>query len=72
MTETRFYEPARPSTPPKPLFSLKPLGANLVVVIAGDKRSPQPILGHRHSFLYSEVFPESVHILKMPVLYRLI
>jgi len=30
MTETRFYEPARLSTPPKPLFSLKPLDANLL------------------------------------------
>ena len=27
MTETRFYEPARLSTPNKPLFSLKPLDA---------------------------------------------
>ena len=27
MTETRFYEPARLSTPPKPLFSLEPLDA---------------------------------------------
>ena len=27
MTETRFYEPARLSTPPKPLFSLKSLDA---------------------------------------------
>ena len=27
MTETRFYEPTRLSTPPKPLFSLKPLDA---------------------------------------------
>ena len=27
MTETRSYEPARLSTPPKPLFSLKPLDA---------------------------------------------
>ena len=26
-TETRFYEPARLSTPPKPLFSLKQLNA---------------------------------------------
>ena len=26
-TETRFHEPARLSTPPKPLFSLKPLDA---------------------------------------------
>ena len=33
MTETRFYEPARLSTPPKPLFSLKLLDANLVEVI---------------------------------------
>ena len=33
MTETRFYEPARLSTPPKPLLSLKPLDANLVEVI---------------------------------------
>ena len=33
MTETRFYEPARLSTPPKPLLSLKPLDANLVDVI---------------------------------------
>ena len=33
MTETRFYEPARLSTPPKPLFWLKPLDANLVEVI---------------------------------------
>ena len=30
MTETRFYEPARLSNPPKPLFSLKQLNANLV------------------------------------------
>ena len=27
MTETRFYEPARQGTQPKPLFSLKPLDA---------------------------------------------
>ena len=27
MSETRFYEPATLSTPPKPLFSLKPLDA---------------------------------------------
>ena len=27
MTETKFYEPARLSTPSKPLFSLKPLDA---------------------------------------------
>ena len=33
MTETRVYEPTRLSTPPKPLFSLKPLDANLVEVI---------------------------------------
>ena len=33
MTDTRFYEPARLSTPPKALFSLKPLDANLVEVI---------------------------------------
>ena len=33
MTKARFYEPARLSTPPKPLFSLKPLDANLVEVI---------------------------------------
>ena len=33
MTETEFYEPARLSTPPKPLFSLKPMDANLVEVI---------------------------------------
>ena len=33
MTKTRIYEPARLSTPPKPLFSLKPLHANLVEVI---------------------------------------
>ena len=33
MTETRFYEPARLSTLHKPLFSLKPLDANLVEVI---------------------------------------
>ena len=33
MTETRFYEPARLSTPVKPLFSLKPLDANLGEVI---------------------------------------
>ena len=32
MTEARFYEPARLSTPPKPLFSLKPLDAYLVEV----------------------------------------
>ena len=30
MTETKFYEPARLSTPPKPLFSLKPLDLNQV------------------------------------------
>ena len=29
----QVYEPARLSTPPKPLFSLKPLDANLVEVI---------------------------------------
>ena len=34
MTETRFYEPARLSTPPRPLFSLEPLDANLVKVAA--------------------------------------
>ena len=33
MTETRFYEPARLSIPPKPLLSLKPLDTNLVEVI---------------------------------------
>ena len=33
MTERRFYEPARLSTPVKPLFSLKPLDANLREVI---------------------------------------
>ena len=33
MTETRVYEPARLSTPPKPLFSLNPLDANLFEVI---------------------------------------
>ena len=33
MTETRFYEPARLSTTVKPLFSLKPLDANLREVI---------------------------------------
>ena len=33
MTETRFYEPARLNTPPRPLSSLKPLDANLVEVI---------------------------------------
>ena len=33
MTETTFYEPARLSNRPKPLFSLKPLDANLVEVI---------------------------------------
>ena len=33
MTETRFFEPARLSIPPKPLFSVKPLNANLVEVI---------------------------------------
>ena len=30
MTDTRFYEPARLSTPRKPLFSLKSLDAYLV------------------------------------------
>ena len=37
MTETRVYEPTRLSTPPKPLFPLKPLDANLdeVIVILG-------------------------------------
>ena len=29
----QVYEPARMSTPPEPLFSLKPLDANLVEVI---------------------------------------
>ena len=33
MTETRFYEPARLSTPAKFLFSLKPLDANLVELV---------------------------------------
>ena len=33
MTETRFYEPARLSTPAKLLFSLKPLDANLVELV---------------------------------------
>ena len=33
MTETRFHEPTRLSTQSKPLFSLKPLYANLVEVI---------------------------------------
>ena len=33
MTETRIYEPARQSSPPNPLFSLKPLDANLVDII---------------------------------------
>ena len=33
LTETRFYEPTRLSTPPKHLLSLKPLDANLVEVI---------------------------------------
>ena len=28
-SKTRFYEPARLSTPPKPLFSLKPLDATI-------------------------------------------
>ena len=32
MTETRIYEPARQSSPPNPLFSLKPLDANLVEI----------------------------------------
>ena len=34
MTQTRFYEPARLNTLPKPLFSLKLLDANLLEVIA--------------------------------------
>ena len=29
MTETRFYEPVRLSTPPNPLFSLQPLDATI-------------------------------------------
>ena len=33
MTQTRFYEPARLNTPPKPLFSLKQLDPNLLEVI---------------------------------------
>ena len=33
MTETKIYEPARMSTPPKPLFSLQTMDANLVKVI---------------------------------------
>ena len=38
-TETRFHEPARLSTPPKPLFSLKPLDDtrhNLVEVVVNS------------------------------------
>ena len=33
MAETRLYEPARLSTPSKPLFSLKPLDPNLVELV---------------------------------------
>ena len=33
MTETRFYEPTRLSIPHKPLFSQKPLDANLIDVV---------------------------------------
>ena len=35
------------------------------LLIAGDKRSPQVLYE-----LYNEIFPESVHILSMPVLLR--
>ena len=49
MTEARFYEPARLSAPPKPLFSLKPLDAttwlrsllsNKVFRILGGRKLP--------------------------------
>ena len=49
MTEARFYEPARLSTPPKPLLSLKPLDAttwlrsllsNKVFRILGGRKLP--------------------------------
>ena len=46
MTETRFYEPARLSTPPKPFFSLKPLDTNLVevIVIYGLLNPSRPLM----------------------------
>ena len=39
---------------------------------AGDKRSPHTLLGQQYSWLLTVFFPESVHILWMPVLYQLI
>ena len=38
----------------------------------GDKRSPPPILGQRHSLKKRDFFPDSVHLLGIPVLYRLL
>ena len=39
MTETRFYEPTRPGTPPESSFSLNLLDTNLVGVIV-NRRLP--------------------------------
>ena len=36
MTETRFYEPVRLSTPPKPLFLLKTLDPSTWLVAGGQ------------------------------------
>lgn len=44
--------------------------SSILEVIAGDKRSLPPILGQRHSSnCIARFFPDSVHILEMPVLY---
>ena len=37
MTETRFYEPVRLSTPPKPLFLLKSLDPSTWLVAGGER-----------------------------------
>ena len=47
MTETRFYEPARLSTPNKPLFSLKPLDATTWLRSFLSKVFP-PLTTERH------------------------
>ena len=46
--------------------------SSLLGIIKGDERSPQPILGQRYSMNCKRDFPESVHILGMLVLCRLI
>ena len=56
MTETRFYEPARLSTPPKPLFSLKQPDADLVE--ARDYNRTVSFYGSWLRSLLSKVFRE--------------